>query len=170
MENIEIIPLVGIKWNAKSIALSSSREEVRNLLGVPCKEWKNAWYYFNNELRFDFDEKGELEFIEFLGGIDGEVQPEIYGAAAFKTEAEELYHILLEKNNGSAGDNENGYSYVFQNISVGVFREAVPESVHEMIEEARAEGVSMSAADIEYEMRKANHWATIGIGIKGYYG
>lgn len=42
------------------------------------------------------------------------------------------------------------------------------ESVYEMIEEAK--GFSMSAADIECEMRKANYWAAIGIGVKNYYG
>jgi len=27
----------------------------------------------------------------------------------------------------------------------------------------------MDAEEIEYEMQRANHWATIGIGVKDYY-
>lgn len=39
-----------------------------------------------------------------------------------------------------------------------------------MIAEAEADGDPMDADEIEYEMRKANHWATIGIGVENYYG
>ena len=38
-----------------------------------------------------------------------------------------------------------------------------------MIEEADGFGNPMSEEEIEYESKKANHWATIGIGVKGYY-
>ena len=169
MENIEIIPLMGIKLNDKTIALSASREDVVNLLGEPYGKWKNYLYYFKNELRFVFDKKEKIEFIEFLGGIDGEIQPSIYGVSAFGMDAKELYDILAERNNGDITDNENGYSYAFLNISVGIFRDRIPEGVQEMIEEAKEEGEPMVDEDIEYEMRKADHWATIGIGIKDYY-
>ena len=72
-------------------------------------------------------------------------------------------------NNGEINDNENGYSYGFLNISVGIFRERTPEDVREMIEEAEEEGEELEQEDLEYEKRKAEHWATIGIGVKGYY-
>lgn len=62
---------------------------------------------------------------------------------------------------------ENGYSYQFQNISVGVYREAVPEDIKEMIEESASFGEPMSDNEIEYEMKRANHWATIGGGVVG---
>lgn len=169
MENVEIIPLTGIKIDDKIISLSTLRENVEDLLGAPCRTWKNSLYYFNNELRFDFDENGRVDFIEFLAGADGEIQPQIYGVYVFQTEADDLYDILKEKNNGEIDDHENGYSYGFLNISVGVFRDAVPEAVQEMIEEAAADGEPMDADDVEYEMRKAKYWATIGIGVKDYY-
>ena len=67
------------------------------------------------------------------------------------------------------GDHENGYSYQFENIGVGVYREAVPQEVEEMIEEAASFGHPMSDDEIRYELKRANHWATIGVGIPGYY-
>ena len=169
MQNIKIIPLAGIELNEVTIALSSSREHVKNLLGEPYGTWKSSLFYFNNELRFDFDNDGNLSFIEFLGGVDGELQPTIYGVYAFQSKADDLYNILSEKNHGDIDDRENGYSYGFLNISVGVFRPSVPEDVEDMVAEADGGGAPMDEKEIEYEMRKANHWATIGIGIEDYY-
>lgn len=169
MQNIKITPLVGIEFNNVTVALSTSREDVKNLLGEPYGTWENSLFYFNNELRFDFDNDGKIKFIEFLGGIDGKIQPIIYGVYAFQSEADDLYDILSEKNHGDIDDSENGYSYGFLNISVGVFRPSIPEDVEDMIEEADEDGEPMDEEEIEYEMRKANHWATIGIGIQNYY-
>lgn len=169
MQNIKVIPCVGIEVNDRTIALSASRTDVENLLGEPYGTWKNSLYYFQNELRFDFDKDGKIEFIEFLGGCDGKIQPTIYGVSAFQAEADDLYGILSEKNDGEIVDCEHGYSYGFVNISVGVSRSSIPEEVEEMIEEAQKEGEPMDAGEIAYEMGKANHWATIGIGIADYY-
>lgn len=73
--------------------------------------------------------------------------------------------MLSAKNNGAVDDSENGYSYAFINSSVGVYRESIPEDVEEMIAEMEQDGIDTSDnEDIEYEKRKANYWATIGIG------
>ena len=61
-------------------------------------------YYFDSELRFDFSEKGRLEFIEFLGGYYGNIQPIIYGIQAFQVNADELYRILADHNTGNIID------------------------------------------------------------------
>ncbi len=167
--DIEMLPLIGIKVGGSEIAFSASREDVERLLGAPYSERGASIYYFNNELRFDFDKSGGIEFVELLGGIDGELRPQIYGLSAFETDADELYNVLAEKNKGEIADNENGYSYAFFNISVGIYRETIPDNVREMIEEAAGEGYPMSAEDINAEMRRARHWATIGIGNRGYY-
>ncbi|MBO5055590.1 MAG: hypothetical protein J5988_03590 [Eubacterium sp.] len=166
---IEIIPLVGINWEGKSVCLQAAREEIINILGTPYGAFGKSIYYFQNDLRIDFDGNGRAEFIEFLGGIDGKLQPEVYGVKAFEARADELFNILKMNNNGEINDNENGYSYGFLNISVGIFRERTPEDVREMIEEAEEEGEELEQEDLEYEKRKAEHWATIGIGVKGYY-
>lgn len=166
---IEMVPLTGINMGDKSIRLLDSREEIERILGRPDSIWKNSFYYFNNELRVDFNEQGLAEFIEFLGGADGKLQPRIYGLDAFRADADTLYNALKEKNGDGINDRENGYSYGFLNLSVGVYRESIPEDVQEMIEEAANEGNPMDAGEIAHEMKRAAHWATIGIGVKGYY-
>lgn len=168
-DKIEIIPLVGITYGEKRICLLDSKETVIAILGEPYSVYENKYYYCRNELRFDFDKNGDVEFIEFLAGTKGMLQPEIYGVSAFGTDASVLYELLKDKNNGEIDDGEHGYSYGFLNSSVGIYRQSTPDSVAEMMEEAEDEGEPMDAEEIEYEMQKASHWATIGIGIKDYY-
>ena len=169
MQIIKMIPLVGIKLNDIKVNLSSSQKCVIDLLGEPCRTWDHSLYYFNNELRFDFDDVGKVEFIEFLGGVDGDLQPMIYDVPAFQTKANELYAILSQENHGDIDDSENGYSYGFLNISVGVYRPSIPKDIEAMIEEANKDGEPIDESEIEDEMKRANYWATIGIGIKDYY-
>ncbi len=163
-----ILPLKGIRLDGKEILLGCTADELKAVLGEPELMHKNSLYYFGSELRFDLGADGRTEFIEFLGGTDGALQPIIYGVHAFKTDADRLYKLLAEKNGGGVTD-ENGYSYAFLNLSVGVYRESIPSDIEEMIAEAEREGFPMSAEDIEAEKKKADFPATIGIGIAGYY-
>ena len=164
MNDIEIKPLVGIVINDTEIKLGASENEVRAVLGEPHSKGKNSLYFSENELRFDFD-NGKVEFIEFLGGIDGELQPNVYGVSAFRTDADKLYDILKRQNNGDIDDSEAEYSYGFRAISVGIYREITPYDVQQMV----ADEDSVSDEDIDEEMRRAEHWAAIGIGVKNYY-
>ncbi|MBD5383750.1 MAG: hypothetical protein HDR72_01955, partial [Ruminococcaceae bacterium] len=150
--------------------LGNTADEIKAVLGEPESVHKNSLYYFGNELRIDIGGDGKAEFIEFLGGTDGALQPAIYDVPAFKTGSDELYALLAEKNGGGIDDRENGYSYAFLNISVGVYRESIPENVEEMAAEAEREGYPLSAEDIAEERKKAAFWATVGIGTAGYYG
>ncbi|MCM1164806.1 MAG: hypothetical protein NC299_13985 [Lachnospiraceae bacterium] len=169
MNNIVIKPLEGILLNGITVRLGASEAEVKAALGEPESAHGSSLYFFGSELRVDFDPLGNAEFIEFLGGADGALQPTIYGVPAFGTGADELYALLAEKNGGAVNDSEHGYSYAFPNISVGIYRESIPENVSEMIAEAEREGFPMSAEDIAAERRKAAFWATVGIGIADYY-
>lgn len=169
METIELIPLSGIRYRDKMIALTATPQEVETLLGAPYARHHYSLYYFQNELRFDFDKNDKLQYIEFLAGIDGQIQPKIYDVCAFQTGADDLFALLCTKNDGEIDDSEHGYSYGFPNISVGIFRPRTPEAVEDMIEDAKEDGEPMDEEDIAFEMRKAAHWATIGIGIADYY-
>ena len=170
MTDIVITPLKSVRIGGSEIRLGYTLNEIKSEIGEPESLHKNSIYYFGNELRVDFGTDGKAEFIEFLGGTDGALQPIIYGVPAFKTSADELYKLLAEKNGGAIDDSENGYSYAFLNISVGVYRESILENVEEMISEAERGGFPMSAEDIAAERKKAEFWATIGIGRTGYYG
>ena len=65
-------------------------------------------------------------------------------------------------------DTENGYSYAYLNLEIGIYRESTLESIQADIEDMKKDGVE-DPDYIEEQMRKANHWATIGIWKKGYY-
>lgn len=93
----------------------------------------------------------------------------IYGVSAFDINSAELVDVLKINNNGEICDDENGYSYQFSNISIGVYREALPDEITKMIEEAKSDGNPMSDDEVEYEMKRAYYWATIGCGVVGYY-
>ena len=109
-------------------------------------------------MAIDYSDDNTVEFIEFLGGIDGFLHPVIYGVSAFDTLANELVKLLQQKNDGEIDEAEQGYSYTFLNISVGVYRETRPSDVMEMIEEMKAHGISVEDnEDVIAEMRKANH-------------
>ena len=167
--NIEIYPLEKIVIDGSSIYLGMEQTAVENAIGKGQLAGKR-YYYYNNEMAIDYSENKTVEFIEFLGGIDGSVHPVIYGVSAFDAPAEELADLLRRKNDGKIDDSERGYSLAFLNLSVGVYRERLPSDVTEMIEEMKADGISAEDnEDVAEEMRKANHWATIGVGIDGYY-
>lgn len=165
--NIEIYPLDKVLIDGVEICLGMEQSAVEMAIGKGQLIGKRC-YYFNNEIAIDYS-NCKVEFIEFLGGADGALKPTIYGISAFETQANDLFDALKKQNNGIIRDSENGYSYQFENISVGVYREAVPKEVEEMIEEAASFGNPLPDDEIRYEMKRANHWATIGVGITGYY-
>lgn len=161
-ETMIVKPLEGIEWKGQTVLLGGTRAEVQQVFGKPEKE-KDAYYYFDSNLRIDFDDEGRVEFIEFLGSVDATVRPIIYDKDAFECMADEIYQLLKEKNHGRMIDEEDGYSYAFVNLSVGVYRECLPADIEEMEEEGASE------EELEEEKKLAYHWATIGIGVKGYY-
>lgn len=165
---VEVIPQVGIILDGKTIRLESTRAEVEQVLGSGETVRWNSLYYFNSELRVDFNEEGRVEFIELLGGPDGDLQPVLFGLEAFQADPEAVAELLKEKNGVDFLDRENGYSYAFKKLSVGLYRESVPDNVAEMMEEAKAGGNPLGEEEIEEEMRRTQ-WATLGIGVENYY-
>ena len=134
-----LFPLNKIVLDDKEIRLGMTKSDVENVLGSG-ETYDESRYYYQDELAVDYSSKDNtVEFIEFLGGPDGEIQPEIYGVKAFQVDAEELLQLLSEKNGTDIDDSEEE-SAAFRNISVGIYRE-------------------------NYEDR----WETIGLGVKDYY-
>lgn len=167
--NIEIFPLEKVVFDGVSVCLGMERSAVENAIGTGQLIGKR-YYYFNNEVSIDYSENGTVEFIEFLGGAEGSLQPTIYGVSAFGSDAEEVAELLKQKNDGEITDTEQGYSYSFSNISVGVYREIRPSDILEMIEAMKADGIpTEDNEDLAADMRRANFWATIGVGVAGYY-
>ena len=164
--NINIVPLNKIEIDGNSIELGMTKEQVVEILGQG--ELSNRHYFYDNELAIDYDENNTVEFIEFLGGIEGTLHPVIYGKSVFESNADEIFEILKQHNNGEIDDCENGYSYSFIETSVGIYRTSTPESVQHDIEDMKADG-GYDQEYVDEELKKANHWATIGIGKENYY-
>ena len=148
---LELLPLEGLRLGEQLLPLAASKEQAEALLG-PAEEFQgDQWYYAESELRLDFDQSGRLEFIEFLGGLEGRLQPTIYGLPAFQTGAGELIEELTRRNNGPVDNHEQGYSYAFLNM---MEENGIP---------------TLDDPDVERDRRRAEHWETIGIGVAGYY-
>ena len=166
---IEIYPLDKVVFDGVPVCFGMERSAVENAIGTGQLIGKR-YYYHNNELAIDYNGNDTVEFIEFLGGAEGSLQPTIYDVSAFGTDAEELAELLKQKNDGEITDTEHGYSYSFSNISVGVYREIRPSDVLEMMEAMKADGIpTENNEDLAADMRRANHWATIGVGVVRYY-
>ena len=167
---ILLFPLLGMEFDGKSLRFGQSREEVEELLGTPERARGSRCYYFDGELALDYGGEGTLNFIEFLGGPEGALQPKLYGVHVFEAEADEVYDLLAGRNGDDVDDSEAGYSYAFRSLSVGLYREITPENVTAMVREmSRMDMTALSEFDLEAENRRANHWATVGIGEKDYY-
>ena len=163
----------GIVWEDKCVLIGDTKADLRNLLGEP-EIVRGSWYYFKNELRFDFDADERVEFIEFLGGIDGELQPWIFGAEVFTSDADALL-ALLKKQNGTAKILEDkGYFYGFCGIGVGIYRDCTPADLEDFADELLAdiEEFGEDAVDtgsLKKDVRLTYHWNTIGLGGADYY-
>lgn len=169
-QKLTLLPLVGMEWQGQTLPFGASPQEADGVLGTPDQAGENRRYYFDSELRLDFDRAGRLEFIECMGGPEATLQPELYGLPVFQTDAEELTELLKEKNGGDPVDEEEGFSYAFPAISVGLYRELTPAAVDEMVRElARIDLTAMSEFNLAAEILRAHRWETVGIGRENYY-
>jgi len=160
---VTVFPLRGIQLGDKILELNMTSAEAEEILGAPQLMRDNQWYYCNSELRIDFDADGLVEFIEFIGGKNGAIQPVVYELAAFECNELELYCALERHTSDEIMDEEDGHCYVFKDISVGIYRELAPWDVSKMEKEG------LPGEELEQERARAEHWDTLGIGRRGYY-
>lgn len=73
-----------------------------------------------------------------------------------------VYFTLSERNGKDNVKSENGYSYIFGNISVGIFREIKPSDFEETLKEMKRNGIPFeNYEDIQKDKQTALHWQTI---------
>lgn len=115
-------------------------------------------------------ERSEVESVIGKGEFVGKRCYYYGNELAIDYDEDSRVEIIKEKTEGEISEPERGYSVIFQNSSIGLYKETRSEDVLEMIEEMKAEGISIeNNEDIEIENRKSNYWATFGIGIQDYY-
>lgn len=164
---IELYPLEKVVLDGTSLALGMTRIAAEAALGKgKCVGARH--YYFNSELALNY-RNDRLMLIEFLGGIDGALRPTLDGLSVFDADADTLTALLRERSGGAVIDAERGYSYQFPPLGIGLYREAIPEEVAAMLEEAARDGAPLSPEDIAYERRRAEHWATFALAGADYY-
>lgn len=167
--NIELFPLEKAVVDGHSIALGADRSIVEEMLGAG-EEIDNRAYYFGSNFCVEYDEDKRVSFIEVsCGDPENTIATTIYGENVMTSGADRILQILTEKNHGEI-ESENGYSYTFYNLSVGVYREITPDDYKELIEEMNTNGDPVEGnPDVEADFWKSTHWATIGIGANNYY-
>jgi len=166
---VTIMPLEGIIIDGRMLSLGAPRGEVEAVLGNG-ERVEHSAYYDDSELRFDYDSAERVEFIEFLGGVDGKVQPTMEGRPVFQIDAKELCELLRVKNGSDVPAREDDYDAVYPAIGVGLYRDITPADVEEMIQEMKADGVDVDDnEDLKNDQHRCNHWATFGIGLATYY-
>jgi len=180
MIKIEILPCVGI--NLKDIGiikLEQLRSEVEKVIGFPTKTkivtFENLSvdqaFYDNYECRIDYGKDNSIEFIEFIyGPFPKKIELNLFGINPFQLDADELIEILSIHNSGLIRTLSAPYSYSFDNISVGIWRDAEPNDIIEMIQEKKEDGDYEHDKDwLNDELEQSKHFWTIGIGKKDYY-
>ena len=161
-----------MEWDGTTLNFGCDREKAAVLLGAAEETRGGRCYYRGGELALDFDGEGRLEFIEFLGGPEGVLRPELYGKDVFDCDADELLELLTEHNGPDVDENEAPYCYALRGLSVGLYREVAPEDIDAMLREmcrmdlTRVGEIGM---DMEAEQNKAHRWAAVGIGKENYY-
>ena len=165
---ILLFPLIGMELDGRSVRFGQNRAEVDGILGEPEMVRNSRCYYRNKELALDFDTEDRVEFIEFLGGAEGELSPELYGCPVFQTGAAEILNLLSA--HGEIVDEDGGYTITVPSLSVGLYREIAPSDVEAMVRQmANMDVTALGEFDLDAEQRRANRWETIGIGRENYY-
>lgn len=173
MELIKLLPLQGVEIeHIGLLALGSSKEAVHKLLGKPSEHNDHSWFYMKHEFRIDFDDEGNIEFIEFVfGPFPEKTTLSLYGHNPFSLLAADLVTLLNEHNQGDVDDGDAPYCYTFKNLAMGIWREFTAEDVEAGIADLD-EGDEPDAENAEWlaqDLAMAQHFWTIGLGMAGYY-
>ena len=100
----------------------------------------------------------------------GMTKKEVERLLGFATSIGEWHYYFGAELAISYDKHENGHSYQFMNLSIGIYREMTPRDVEEMIAEMKAHGIPTEQnPDLEADKEKALHLATVGAGVFGYY-
>ncbi len=95
--NIELFPLEKVVIDGVSLCLGMKQDDAEQLVGKG-QLVGDRYYYYNSELAVGYDSNSKVNFIEFLGGIDGQLKPVIYGVSAFDADADQIYELLKQHN------------------------------------------------------------------------
>lgn len=102
--------------------------------------------YHDGGMQVFYDENDCVEFIELLRGTG--IQAHLKGASVFEQTAKDVLEVITTYSEYNQDDLEVGYSYVFPDLELSLWRPNIPEN------------------DFEED---GKYFSTIGIGVQGYY-
>lgn len=173
MQTITLLPLEGIEIeNIGLLKLGASKEEVHKLLGKPTEHTDYSWFFMKHEFRVDFDEEGNIEFIEFIfGPYPEKTTLSLYGKNPFEVPAAELVDLLIDRNEGDYDDSDAPCCYTFANLAAGIWREFTAEDVQQSIDETPEDERDEDEQEwLARDLEMGQYFWTIGLGVAGYYG
>ncbi len=145
MKTYEVVPLEGIG----EVKLGMSREEVRQIMG-PNPDTSGARNqvdnYHGGGFQIFYSKEGTVEFVELLR--DSGFEAEAKGINVFEKSAQEVLDVICSYSDFNQDDLEVGYSYVFPDIELSLWRPHIPEND---------------------EDQEGKCFSTVGIGVSGYY-
>ncbi len=138
----EVIPGVGLP----PVHFGMGEADVRRVLGNPDDEYPGAWFYHGEcHLLINFDETGEVSFVELGWRSGGQCDVRYEDVSVFDTPAEELVRII----SGELPATEEE-TFTSDELDLGLWRPVLPSY--------------SSAEEPNEEYRGGRYWQTIGIG------
>lgn len=126
----QVIPLSGIG----PVLLGMSREEVQAAMGEEPYRFKKLFWssnlteaYHKGAFQVFFDEADKVEFIE-LSSPGASFAVEYKGVNVFQTRADDLIAFISRDVGCDPQQPEPGYTFVFSQIGLSLWRELVPEN------------------------------------------
>jgi hypothetical protein len=141
----EVEPLKGIG----EIRLGMARADVRKAMPETpdvSGSRNHVDNYHDGGLQVFYDRNDKVEFIEMLRGSG--LSAVTQGVDVFAHTAKEVLDIITNITEYNQDDLEVGYSYVFADLELSLWRPNIPKS------------------DLEED---GKYFSTIGIGVQGYY-
>lgn len=135
-----ITPPIGIT----KITFGMTQKDVSQSMKISSNQYKQfdgtvVDAFYNSTLQVFYDNKGLVNYIEFSN--DNKITPQFDSIDIFHTKASNVIDLLKSKYQYNENDPELGYSYVFPDIELSLWRED----------------------------KNKEFFDTVGIGVKGYY-
>ena len=144
LQEFEIKPLEGVG----PVQLGMMHAEVHQVLGEPVQV-RDRRECFMEGFFVDFDSAGRVEFIEL--GSSPLFRATFHGACLHELPAEEVVAFVSRYGQFDEADRELGYSYVFLDLQLSLWRVTQPEP------------------DQAPDDPDGRHFEAVGIGVHGYF-
>lgn len=120
MLNFEIIPHEGVG----PVKFGMKAHEVEAVMGKPEDIQDNRHYYLSGFM-VDFNTSGKVEFIELADSP--KFQAKYHGRNLHKLKSDEALNYVSQFDTFDTDDPELGYSYIFKNLQLSLWRGTLPE-------------------------------------------